>query len=296
MAGFFLAQERGYFEQAGLELELQPVDEGHQIATLLAGGRLDVAFSAIQSALINAIANGADARIVAGAHRLTAQCSDTGRLWGNRRSFPHGFGRLATLKRDLAGKSVAINSLINTNAYYLDVLLDKAGLQESDIKIVQVRYSEAVAALLNGRLDAFMGNDQIAVEKIAGTSDLIRGAGLIDVLPGFQYRFVMYGKELLRSDPGAGARFLRAYLRGIADYHSGATPQFLEDFARSNGLDVSQARITCRDNHPVDGAIDDDSVTRQVEWYVKKRLCSRKVDLTQAVDRSFLDRAQKEGA
>ncbi len=204
--------------QAGLDLELQPVDEGHQVATLLAGGKLDVAFSALHTALVSAIANGADLRIVAGAHRLTAGCSDTGRLWGNRKSFPRGFDKLATLKRELAGKSIAINSLSNTNAYYLDVLLDQAGLQTSDVNIVQVRYSEAVTAVLNGRLDAFMGTDQFSVQKIADSPDLVRGAGLAEILPGFQYRFVSFGKNLLEADPGVGARFLRAYLKGVADF------------------------------------------------------------------------------
>ncbi len=296
MASFYLAQERGYFQEAGLHLELQPVEDGHQVATLLAGGKLDVAISALHTAMVSAIANGADLRIVAGAHRLSSSCSDTGRLWGNRKSFPRGFHQLAVLKHELAGKSIAINSLSNTNAYYLDVLLDQAGLKSTDVKIVQVRYSEAVTAVLNGRLDAFMGNDQFSVQKIAGSPELVRGAGLAEILPTFQYRFVSFGRQLLETDPSVGARFLRAYLKGVAGFRNGQTPGFLEDYARANGMQVDRARVSCRDNNPVDGKIDDDSVARQVDWYVKKGYCSKSVGLHQVVERRFLERLQKEDA
>ena len=296
MAAFYLAQERGYFQQAGLELDLQPVEEGHQVATLLASGKLDVAFSALLAPLVSVIGSGADVRIVAGGQRLTADCSDVGRLWGNRRSFPRGFDSLASLKREFAGKRMALNSLSNTNAYYLDVLLDKAGLRETDIKIVQVRYSEAVTAVLRGRLDAFMSADQFSVQKVADSPELIRGAGLVEALPGFQYRFVSFGKGLLQADPGVGVRFLRAYFKGVADFRKGQSPRFLDEFARSNALDVDRARVSCRSSNAVDGEIDADSVARQVEWYVKKGFCSQKAGAQQMADRRFLQRLQKEGA
>ncbi len=296
MAAFYLAQDRGYFQQAGLDLDLQPLDEGYQTAALLAGGKLDIAFSALTSSMISAVGSGADLRIVAGMHRLTADCSDSGRLWGNRASFPRGLDNLATLKRDLTGRSVALNSLSSTNNYYLHLLLDKAGIPESDIKIVAVRYSEAVTAVINGRLDAFMCADQFSTQKVSESPRLVRGVGLVEILPGLQYRFVSFGKNLLHADPDVGARFLRAYFKGVVDFRNGLTPGFLDQFARSNSLDVDRARGSCRANAPVDGEIDDESIRGQVEWYFHRGFSPRDVTVSEIVDRRFLERALKEGA
>ena len=296
MAPFYLAQERGYFRESGLSLELQPLDEGYQTATLLAGGKLDIAFSALTPSMISAIASGAELRIVAGCHRLAQDCSDTGRLWGNRASFPHGISSLAMLKQHLKGRRIGLNSLNTTNGYYLHVLLEKAGLAERDVTIVQVRYSEAVTAVVNGKLDAFMSADQFSAQRIADSPRLTAGVGLVEILPGFQYRFVSFGKKLLHGEPAVGARFLRAYHRGVADFRAGQTPRFLDEFARSNALDLDRARSSCRANNPQDGAIDDQSIASLARWYFSKGYCPRELGVAEIVDRRFLDLLAKGGA
>lgn len=294
MAPFYLAHESGYFREAGLDLELQSIEDGYQTVALLAGRKLDVAISSITSSLVSAIGNGADVRIVAGLRYLSRDCSDTGTLYASRAKFPRGLDSLATLKSDLRGKRVALNSRGNANEFYLDTLLDNAGLTEADVQIALVRFSEAVAAVRKGRIDVFMSPEQFSVQSIAGSPDLIRGLGMMQVLPGFQYSFLAFGSHLLNADPQIGARFLHAHLKGVADFRNGKTPRYLDDFARSNGLDVGRVRASCRDNCPPDGAIRRDSIQRMAQWFVKKGYCSREVSDKQIVDSRFLDGMRKE--
>ncbi len=293
MAPFYLAQESGYFREAGLDLELQSVEEGYQTVALLAGGKLDVAFSSITSSLISAIGSGAEVRIAAGLRYLDSDCADTGTLYGSRARFPHGLDRLDALKRELRGKRVALNSRGNAHEFYLDTILEAAGMTESDIRIVPARFSEAVAAVRNGRVDAFISPEQFSLQNIAASPDLIRGVAVAQVLPGFQYSFVNFGEGLLHADPDIGARFLRAHLKGVRDFQDGRTPRYLDEFARSNGLDVDRARASCRGNCPLDGSIRRDSIRRMAEWFVRKGYCSRSVDDEQIVDIRFLDRMHR---
>src|ERR1700719_4301915 len=88
MAPFELARESVYFKDAGLDLELQSIDDGNQTVALLAGGNLDVAFAALSASMFNAVVKGAGVKVVAGRRRLVPGCSDSGTLYGNRETFP----------------------------------------------------------------------------------------------------------------------------------------------------------------------------------------------------------------
>lgn len=293
MAPFYLAQEAGYFSEARLELEVLPVDEFYQSVTLLAGGRLDVAFGALSAALPSAVSQGAAVRVVAGRRRFTPGCSDTGALYGNRDKFPRGLARLADLPRELPGKRVAINSRANSAEFYLDTLLRKAGLTENDIRIDAIRFSEAVPAVINGRVDALLAPEQFSAQKIAGSPQLVRGIGVADVLPRFQFTYMLYGKNLLGAGTEIGARFLEAFLRGVRDFTHGTTPKFLDDFARANGFDPERARQSCRDSETPDGSIDLESLRLMTEWFAQRGLCPPGVMVEQLIDPRFVDEVRK---
>jgi hypothetical protein len=97
----YLADERGYFGNAGLELDFQPLAEAAQITPLLAAGRIDVAFAGVVAAVFNAIARGARFRVVAARDVAIAGC--TSEIYGSRHASPRGFPDV----RELKGKRVA---------------------------------------------------------------------------------------------------------------------------------------------------------------------------------------------
>jgi NitT/TauT family transport system substrate-binding protein len=294
MAPFYLAQESGYFSDASLQLELLPVEEGAQSITLLAGGKLDVAFGALPASLPSAVTQGAKVRVVAGRRRMTSDCSDTGALYGNRAKFPRGLARLTDLKQELRGKQVAINSRSNSAEFYLETLLSKAGLTEDDLHITAIRFSEAVAAVINGHVDALLAPEQFSAQTIAQNPQLVRGIGVAQVLPGFQFTYVFFGKNLLSDEGEIGFRFLQAFLKGVHDFARGRTPKFLDDFARSNGYDLERARQSCRDSETPDGSIDRESIGLLTEWFVRKGYCPQGVTVNQIIDTRFVERIGKQ--
>jgi NitT/TauT family transport system substrate-binding protein len=296
MAPLHLAMESGYFSDARIQLELLPIDEGAPSIALLAGGKMDVAFGALPAALLSAAAQGASVRVVAGRRRMTPDCSDSGTLYGNRAKFPRGLARPTDLKRELVGKHVAINSRSNSAEFYLETLLSNAGLGLNDVHIDAIRFSEAVSAVINGRVDAFLAPEQFSAQSIALSPQLVRGIGVSHFLPDFQFTFVFFGSKLLGSDGEVGVRFLAAFLRGVSDFARGKTPKFLDDFARSNGFDLERARLSCRDGETIDGSINRESLRLLTDWFVRKGYCPPGVTVDQIVDARFLQAVRKQPA
>jgi NitT/TauT family transport system substrate-binding protein len=296
MAPFFLASESGYFTRAGLDLELKSVEDGYQTIALLAGGELDVAFTSLTGSLINSVARGAAVRVVAGKCRLVPDCSQSGTLYGRRSTFPQGLANLADLKRELRGKRITLNSKASIAEFYLDMLLEKIGLAAGDVQIVMARFSEALAAVMGGKADAFLAPEEFGAMPVSASGQLVRGLGMSEVIRGFQYSHILFGQRLLNSDPDIGARFLGAQLQGTRDFTKGKTPKFMSEFARSNGFDAERAQNACRDNEAPDGAIDFESIRLMADWSARKGYSAEPVSAERIVDTRFLDRLHKEGA
>jgi NitT/TauT family transport system substrate-binding protein len=62
---FFIADERGYFRDVGLEIGFETFQSGAAMIAPLSAGQLDVAGGALSAGLYNAIARGVPLRAVA---------------------------------------------------------------------------------------------------------------------------------------------------------------------------------------------------------------------------------------
>ena len=120
---------------------------------------------------------------------------------------------------------------------------------------------------------------------IARASEIVRGPGLARYHPNFQCSHILFGESLLSADTGIGARFLSAYLRGAQEFARGSTPRFMEEFARSGGLDVKLVTGACRHSFTLDGSVDLHSLQLFVDWAVRRKYIPQPVDVAE-LDRS----------
>ncbi len=283
LSPFYLAVEEGYFAGEGLDLNVQEIAYSSQVLPLLAGGKVDVAFTAVNPALINAVAQGAYLRIVAGREEATPGCNQAGTLYGRRGAFPNGL----TDMRQLKGKRVAIERKATILEFVLDDMLAQAGLSPGDLTVVVLGVPEAVAALTSGKIDAVVGNGADK-ELSAVTSQLVRGPSWSEVMPSYQYTHIVFGRALLEGDPAVGTRFLSAYLKGSRDYVAGRTPRFLEEHARKYGMDAGAARGACRAMYSAGGQVNIADLQRFIDWAVRRGYCPRRVNAPEVVDTRFL--------
>jgi NitT/TauT family transport system substrate-binding protein len=147
--GLFIAQERGYFRQEGLDVTLTHIDAAAKMIPLLGTGDLDVGGGATTAGLYNAAERKIDVRVVASRARTAP-----------------GFGYQALVVRkdlvdggkyksyaDLKGLKFAFASPGSTPLSSLNEVLKKGGLKPADMTVTYLSFAAQVAALQNGAID-----------------------------------------------------------------------------------------------------------------------------------------------
>jgi len=282
-AGFFLAQELGLFAKYGLKLKVEQLTRPEHVTALLAGGRIDIGFTSLNPAFINAVAAGARIRVVAGRNVLSPACGAIGTLYVNRKMFPHGL----TDVRQLSGKRVSVPVPTSAAAFFLDTMLATGGLSSAQLNMVYLPDAEAIIALESGRLDAMVC--LLDQSPAALSPEILSVMRPVDIIPGHQWSFIVFGRTLLNGDLSAGTRFLAACLEGARAFAAGQTPRFLSELARSQGLDPKRAWGGCRGAFSPDGRIDEPSVRRYVDWVVRRGFSPRTLPIGSLIDTRFVD-------
>jgi ABC-type nitrate/sulfonate/bicarbonate transport system substrate-binding protein len=246
---------------------------------LLASGALDVAFASAVPASLNAVAKGARVRIVAAREVAVPGCIHE--IYGNRKSFPQGL-----TAGSLRGKRIAMTAPTSLSAFLLDTILASAGLGREDVRPQYMRVREGTAALVAGQIDALAEKDMDF-----SSPEIIPGPSVADIVPGFQYSYIQFGRNLLDGDIQTGAAFLWAFLRGVRAFRSGKTPAVFDRLAESGGMDPAVVRGLCRNRFTIDGRIDPASIQRMSDWALSKGFIPARVEAAGLIDNRFLDQA-----
>ena len=290
MCPFYLALESGYFTGAGFDIEVVRDTQTAQSLPLLAAGKLDVGFIAFGPSVANAVIRGARVRLVAGRELISQSCGSAGTIFLSRKAFPKGVRTM----RELRGCRIGFAGSVPGTGQLLGTLLENEGMGPKDIALIRMREPECVAALRTGGLDAYMSSEAGFTPEMRHL-DLVRGPSVADLLSNFQYSFIAFGSRLLDGPVETGARFLRAYFRGAAEFLGGRTPRFLDDFARSADLDPQLLRQTCRATFERDGSIHLEDLRRNMRWMTAQGLCPANLDPGMFIDTRFLEAARSLG-
>ena len=203
-AGIYAALERGYFEEAGLEVEPRIPSDPSAPIKQVAAGRVDLAISYEPEVLIardeglDVVAVGALAR-----EPLTSLVS---------------LGKDAVRRgRQLDGRRVATAG-IPYQAAFLRAILERAGLKEDDMERVDVGLN-LLPPLIAGRVDAALG----LFWNIEGVELARRGEDptIVPVdelgIPTYDELVLVASGERVAEDPEAIRLFLAALERGTRD-------------------------------------------------------------------------------
>lgn len=288
-AGLYLAQDKGYFKDQGLDAVFEKFDTGPQMLPPLATEQLDVATFTPDVALFNAVARGLSLKIVA-----------------DKGSMPPGFGFNAFVVRtDLAGsikdykdlKGRAIARLQSTTQEIaIDKALKKGGLTLSDVNLVPLSVPDMIAALANKSIDV-----ALVIEPFAAIAEA-RGVGKIwktvdEVYPNQQIALIAYSPQFGARKDGAPQRWMVAYLKGVRDYY--------DAFVKNKGKDEvvkSLIQNTAVKDAPLydkmipaglnpDGYVNTKGIADDQDWWYEKGDLKEKIDVSKLVDNSFVDYA-----
>ncbi len=218
-AQFYLAEQEGYYRDAGLEVTfLNKIDP--ELVTLVGQGAVDVGV-ADGTSVVAAVSQEIPVRYV-----FTVYADFPSIV------FTKASSGIATAA-DLAGRKVGIPGRFGSSWIQLQVLLDGVGLTPDDVEIVPFLDFGQRAALEQGVVDAatgFVNNEPVRME-LAGTPTVVLALPDEDQLPG---NGLIAGQATLDGPKGDA-------IRAFIDATRRATEEIVAD--PEKGLEAAIARI-----------------------------------------------------
>jgi len=270
-APVFIAQDKGYFRDAGLDIELKFFDAAQQIAVATTSGDIDFGVTAFTAGLYNLAGKGT-LKVIGGMSREKAGYPLIGYFASN-----NAYAAGLKTPRDLAGRRVAVTQVGSSFHYSLGLLADKYGFKLSDVKVLPLQsLSNAAAALKGETVDAALLPVSTARTLMdAGGAKLLGWVG--DETP-WQLGAVFASNKTLADKPIV-TRLLAALVRADREYHdvilsavadgkapiNESTRPLLEIIAKYTSLPVEQVVGNCAYVDP-DGKLDVGNVANQIGW------------------------------
>src|SRR6202047_1204922 len=141
-APVFIAQDKGCFREAGLDIELKFFDAAQPIAVATTSGDIDFGITAFTAGLYNLAGKGT-LKVIGGMSREKAGYPLIGYFASN-----NAYAAGLKTPKDLAGKRVAVTQVGSSFHYSLGLLADKYGFKVTDVRIVPLQsLSNAAGAL-----------------------------------------------------------------------------------------------------------------------------------------------------
>ncbi len=292
-AAIYLAKERGYFKEQGLEVEITDFNNsGAPMTLLLSKGELDVGAGNITAGLFNAIAEGQDFRIVADKGSIDVNKDYLSLVVKNEHI---ASGRFKTLK-DLKGFKMGLTSLDGVSQEILtEKFLIKGGLKLEDVTFVKLSYAEMNLALKSGAIDASIQIEPFLTKaQMDGIATKIAGGS--EVYPRQQSGALFYSPKFIKENHEEAKKFMVAYAKGISDYNNA----FINGTDKEGVLrdlkkvfkydDATWEKMSIVGLNPY-GKLNYKELLQDIKWY-EKRYIKKPLNPKKIVDESFTKYAE----
>lgn len=297
-ATLFIAQDRGYFEDEGLDVELTPFKSGGEMVSALGTGSLDIGGGGPNAGLYNALNREINLRIVA----------DKGQILPKKSYFSlvvrkelYDSGKITTVE-DLKGKKVADYQESGTTGAALARILETGDLTIKDVNRTMLGGTEQVAAFQNGSVDAgILAEPYITVAEEEGVGKEIFPSG--DAYPNQEGTVLMYGDEFAKNEE-AGVAFMKAYLRAARDYTDAVedgnltgpgSDELIKIIAKETQLDPEQIPKMRVQSVDPNGDLNTESMQEDLDfWKENGWVDNGAASVDEAIDESFADEAEED--
>lgn len=290
-----IAERKGFFEQQGLQVEINDFGGGAKSLQALVGGSVDVVTGAYEHT-IRMQAKGQDIRAVV----------ELGRFPGIVLAVKKSLADKVKSPRDLKGMKVGVTAPGSSTNFFVNYLLAKEGVAPEEVAFIGVGAGPtAVAAMKKGEIDAIANLDPV-IAKLEQDGDVVVLAdsrteeGTRAIFGGSNPAAVLYTKaEFIQNNPNTVQALVDAFLaalRWIADaspeeiaaavpeeYHLGDRALYLAAVAKS------------KPTYSRTGIVPADGMRNALDMLVRfdKELAGAKIDLTKTFDPRFVERSQK---
>ncbi|QUS57293.1 ABC transporter substrate-binding protein [Pseudovibrio brasiliensis] len=296
-AANFVAFEKGYFKDAGLDVEFKFFQAAQPMALAIASGDVDFGLTAISGGLISLADKGA-VKVIGGA--LQEEDGIDGQMiLASKAAYDAGLKTPA----DLKGKSFGVTTAGSSFHYMAHKIADKEGFDRKDIKIRPLQKVGAViGALKSGQIDAWSIVPHIA--KGLAKSPQVEMIGKVsDYVPNYQVTTVFTSTKNTSNNPELVKTFLGAYSKGAADFNAALVDKSAGDAAAEDMVKLIHKYVYA--DRPYEkaapsirngamrlnegAALNMASVEDQLNWFKSEKLVPAGVTLDKLVDAKFVE-------
>ncbi len=207
----FIALERGYFDAAGLDVELEFFQAAQPMAVAIASGDIDYAVTAISGGLISLADKGA-IKVIGGALK-EEEGIDGQQIIASDAAFRAGL----TSPSQLGGKNYGITQSGSSFHYVGSNVAAAEGIEMSYKPLQKV--GAIIGALKSGQVDAWNIVPHIA-KPLAGSGAVHIIGAVQDYIPDYQITTAFTSAKNAAEQRGQTEDFLSAFSQGIDDYNS----------------------------------------------------------------------------
>ena len=293
-SGSFVAVEKGYFADAGLDVELVFFEAAQPMAVAIASGDIDYAVTAISGGLISLAQKGA-IKVIGGA-ASEEDGIDGQIILASDAAYQAG----VTDCSKIDGKSWGLTQTGSSFHYVGAKIAEKEGISLSYKPLQKV--GAVIGALKSGQIDAWNIVPHIAKPLIA--SGAVHDIGRVQTyLPGYQLTTVFTSTKNASEEKETTQAFLDAFSKGAHDYNAAMIDAEGGDAAVDAMIDMIHKYVyadqprekaapsivngTMRINEGA--ALNVASVEDQLEWFKSEGLVDASVSMGDLVDASYVE-------
>ncbi|TMM51274.1 ABC transporter substrate-binding protein [Sulfitobacter sabulilitoris] len=293
-SGTFIAFERNYFADAGLDVEIRFFDAAQPMAVAIASGDVDYAVTAISGGLVSLADKGA-IKVIGGA--LSEEPGIDGQKFlVSDAAFQAGI----TAPAMLDGKSYGMTTA-GSSFHYMGSKMAQAEGIGLTFKPLQ-KVGAIIGALKSGQIDAWSIVPHIA-KPLAGSGAVHIIGDVSTYLPDYQVTTVFTSASNAADERNMTAAYLAAYSKGVADYNAAMIDKAGGDAGVDEMVDLIHKYVytdrprdkaapsiingTMRLNEGA--ALNVASVRDQLEWFQSEGLVDASITMDTLVDASYVD-------
>ena len=212
-APFYMAQERGYFRDEGVDVTFRFFEAAQPIAAAAVAGDIDVGVTALTGGFFNLAEKGTLKVIGGGLHEQRGY--EGSAILASNAAYAAGL----TSPGKLGGHSFAITQYGSSFHYMLGRIAEAEHFDVASVTLRPVQQiANMVAAVGSGQVDATIAIASMAKPLAAsGQAHIIGWAG--DIVP-YQITALFTTSQMITQHADLLHRFARAYRKGVADYRA----------------------------------------------------------------------------
>jgi NitT/TauT family transport system substrate-binding protein len=297
-APFYIAQERGYFRDEGIDLTFRFFEAAQPIAAAAVAGDIDVGVTALTGGFFNLAEKGTLKVIGGGLHEERGY--EGSAILVSNKAYDAGLTSLAKL----AGHSFAITQYGSSFHYMLGRIAEAEHFDVASVTLRPVQQiANMVAAVGSNQVDATIAIASMAKPlAAAGQVHIIGWAG--EVVP-YQITALFTTGPMIAQHADLLKRFAHAYQKGVADYREAflrldaqgkpivdaktdAVIPLIEKYVFTGDPKAREKIIGGVGYYDAGGALDVADVIAQLAWFKGQGLVKGDADPRSLIDTQFL--------